>query len=309
MAFPSHRRDYVQQPLPSTLVQASTNTMKIVLLTALTMLAFAANSLLNRLGVATYGMDPGQFAVLRVAAGTAMLWALIWMRAAPIGAALPAPNPYRRLRAVLMLSLYMVGFSMAYLTLDAGVGALILFGGVQVTMFAGAALSGERLGAAKLLGAAVALAGLAVLVWPTGAVVLPVQGVGLMLAAAIGWGLYSLMGRAEPDPLASTAANFALSLPIVLGVALLSADHWTWTTQGGICAAISGAVMSGLGYALWYHVLPQLAASRAAVAQLSVPLIAAAGGVALLGEAVDWRFGVAAVLVLGGIGLTLVPRR
>ncbi|SMY05937.1 DMT family transporter [Flavimaricola marinus] len=280
--------------------------MKLFALTTLTMIAFAANSLLNRLGVAVYGTDPGLFAVLRVAAGAVVLWVLVWRRGAKANGGLSA-SWTRRIGAASMLALYMAGFSAAYLTLDAGVGALILFGGVQVTMFAGAVAGGERLTGPKLLGAAVALSGLGVLVWPTEAVSLPVQGVTLMSLAAVGWGVYSLMGRAESDPLAGTAANFALCLPIVLPLILLGSGQWTWA--GAATAAVAGGLTSGLGYALWYQVLPKLAATRAAIAQLSVPVIAAAGGVLVLGESIDWRFAVAAALVLGGIGLSLWKRR
>jgi drug/metabolite transporter (DMT)-like permease len=274
--------------------------MQTFALTALAMLAFAANSLLTRLGVAGEGMDAGLFAVVRVASGAVVLWALVQRRGRPV------PLGWHRVRPAAMLALYMAGFSAAYQSLDAGVGALILFGGVQVTMFVGALLAGERMTLPKVLGAAVALTGLAVLVWPGPGFALPLPGVALMLAAALGWGVYSLLGRSEVDPLAGTAANFALCLPMVLPMVLIG--EGAASLPGIVLACVAGGLTSGLGYALWYLVLPRLAATRAAVAQLSVPVLAAAGGVVVLGEALEWRFALAALLVLAGIGLTLWRR-
>lgn len=279
--------------------------MKIIVLTILTLVAFASNSILNRFGVAGLGMDPGAFAVVRVLSGAAMLGAIVLLRGRK--AAVASPRVFRRVGSATALALYMIGFSMAYLTLDAGVGALILFGATQITMFAGALFGGERLTALRISGAGIALSGLAVLVWPAdGSAALPLAGAGLMAAAGFGWGLYSLAGRGETDPLASSAANFAICLPIVLP--LLAFGEPGWSGPGLAVAMVAGAVTSGLGYALWYSVLPALGAQRAAVAQLSVPLIAALGGVILLGEAVGWRFWVAAALVLGGIGLSVITR-
>lgn len=276
--------------------------MRLLLLTTLTMVAFAANSVLNRLAVNQYAMDPAAFAVIRVASGVVVLWVLI--RAQGLG--WPGGNPLRRVGAAASLTLYMIGFSLAYLSLDTGVGALILFGGVQMTMFGGAALSGERVGLTRGMGALTALVGLAVLVWPSTDVSLPIEGIVLMAMAAIGWGIYSLMGRSEAVPLAATGANFVLCLPMVIPLVWLGTGE---TSLAGIALAIfAGGVTSGLGYALWYAVVPGLGAMRAGVAQLSVPLIAALGGLVVLDEALGWRFGAASVLVLGGIGLSLWRR-
>ena len=276
--------------------------MQLFLLAALTMTAFAANSVLNRLAVTQYGMDPILFALVRVAAGVVVLWLLITVQRG----GWPAGTWGRRLAGAGALTLYMAGFSLAYLSLDAGAGALILFGMTQVTMFAGAALSGERITGARILGAGVAVCGLAVLVWPTDGIVLDGLGVALMVAAGVGWGVYSLLGRGEATPLAATAANFVLCLPMLLPFLVFS--DWRWTCGGLILAAIAGGLTSGLGYALWYKVVPRLGATRAAVTQLSVPVIAALGGVVFLSEPLGWRFGVAAALVLGGIGISLIKR-
>ena len=193
----------------------------------------------------------------------------------------------------------MLGFSFAYVTLEAGAGALILFGGVQITMFAGALVVREQVPRARWIGAGVAFAGLLVLLWPQGGIAPDTQGAALMAAAAVGWGVYSLLGRGSANPLGATAANFALALPA--GVLIFALLPDTVTARGAALAVISGALTSGAGYALWYTVLPRLAASVAAVAQLTVPLIAAAAGMALLGEPVSARFALAAVLVLGGV--------
>ncbi|MFW5641741.1 MAG: DMT family transporter, partial [Roseicyclus sp.] len=204
------------------------------------------------------------------------------------------------------LALYLVGFSVAYVSLDAGIGALILFGGVQVTMFAGAVLGGERLPARRWVGAGLALAGLAWLVWPAGAVALPPVATAAMLAAALGWGVYSLVGRHATDPLAETGANFVLAAPLCgLALLILPGSAAPWTGPGILLAILSGAVTSGLGYALWYAVLPRLGASVSGLVQLSVPIIATVGGVLILGEVLTLRSLGAGLLTLGGIAYGL----
>lgn len=278
--------------------------MRLFLLTALTMIAFAANSVLNRMALVEDGMGPASFAAIRLVSGALALAALVVLRREGRGLRLMAPG---RVTGTLSLALYVLGFSFAYVTLDAGLGALILFGGVQVTMFAGAVLAREQVPPARWLGAGVALSGLAVLLWPEGATAPPVAGAALMIAAALGWGIYSLAGRGAGDPLGDTAANFVLAAPLGLLVVLLLPDGVT--VQGVVLACLSGIVTSGLGYALWYTVLPRLAASVAAVAQLTVPLIALAGGVLFLGEALTLRFALASALVLGGVALSLRPAR
>lgn len=276
--------------------------MRLFLLTALVMAAFAANSVLNRLALAGGDIGPAAFAALRLAAGAAVLALLVLAR----GGRVPLVAPGRLAAAA--LALYMLGFSFAYVTLDAGLGALILFGGVQITMFAGAVLAGEPIPGRSWAGAALAFAGLAWLLWPEGAGAPDPGGAALMAAAALGWGLYSLFGRRAADPLAATAANFAVALPAGLVALALAADLGGATAIGIAAAAVSGAVTSGLGYALWYAVLPGLGASRAAVAQLTVPVIALAGGALILAEAPTPRMLMAGAVVLGGIWLSLSRR-
>jgi drug/metabolite transporter (DMT)-like permease len=275
--------------------------VRLAALTALVMTAFAANSILNRMAVGPGLIGATDFALIRALAGAVTLGLLVLAR----HRALPLFSR-RRIPGALGLALYLVGFSVAYIAIDAGIGALILFGGVQLTMFAGAVLSGEAMAPRRWIGATLAMAGLAWLVWPAGAVVLPLPPVLAMLGAALGWGIYSLVGRRATDPLAETAANFVLAAP------LCAAVLWLWpgpgaalTEQGVILAILSGAVTSGLGYALWYTVLPRLEVSVSGLVQLSVPVIAMAGGVLLLNEAVTPRMLGAALVTLGGIAYGL----
>ncbi|GAB4261334.1 MAG: DMT family transporter [Pararhodobacter sp.] len=268
--------------------------MRIAALTALVMLAFAANSLLNRAAVGSGAITPMAFALVRVIAGALML------------ALLARARPGRcNLIPALWLSLYLVGFSLAYLALDAGVGALILFAGVQATMLAGAMIRGETVPPHRLVGGGAAMAGLAALLWPgTGAV--PALAPALwMAAAALGWGLYSLAGRGAAAPLRATAANFALAVPMVALAALPFGLEGT--VRGIALAVLAGGVTSGLGYALWYAVMPGLGAARAAVVQLTVPVIAVAGGALVLGETPSLGAALAGGAVLAGVALAVWP--
>lgn len=273
--------------------------MRLFFLTALTMIAFAANSVLNRLALETGDMGPASFAAIRLTSGALMLAALVLWRDKGVTALRNGIS----WRGPAMLALYVLGFSFAYVTLDAGVGALILFGGVQITMFAGAVLAGEDIPANRWAGAALAFGGLVWLMWPQGGVAPDGTGAALMMAAAVGWGIYSLIGRQAGDPLTATATNFLLAAPVGLLVWALLPD--AVSGRGAWLAVISGMVTSGLGYALWYRVLPGLPAAVAAVAQLSVPVIAMAGGVAFLGEVPGPKFVVAAGLVMGGVVVSL----
>jgi len=273
--------------------------MRLFFLTALTMIAFAANSVLNRLALETGDMGPASFAAIRLTSGALMLAALVLWRDKGVTALRNGIS----WRGPAMLALYVLGFSFAYVTLDAGVGALILFGGVQITMFAGAVLAGEDIPANRWAGAALAFGGLVWLMWPQGGMAPDGTGAALMMAAAVGWGIYSLIGRQAGDPLTATATNFLLAAPVGLLVWALLPD--AVSGRGAWLAVISGMVTSGLGYALWYRVLPGLPAAVAAVAQLSVPVIAMAGGVAFLGEVPGPKFVVAAGLVMGGVVVSL----
>lgn len=277
--------------------------MRLVLLICLAMAAFAANSVLNRLAVDSGGIDPRSFAVIRVLSGALVLTLLVLARRET----LPLRARARFVGAG-SLTLYMVGFSGAYLTLDAGLGALILFGVVQVTMFGVSAASGTPATTRQIAGAGIAFCGLIWVLWPGGAVVVDRAGAGLMAAAGVGWAFYTLAGRREPDALSATAANFLCAVPLTVVAAALFGGPWQVAPTGVALAAVSGAVTSGLGYALWYSVLPRLAPSVAATVQLSVPVIALGGGVLLLGEAISARLVIGGALVIGGIALSVRVR-
>ncbi len=282
--------------------------MRLALLTALTMTSFAANSVLNRLALKGGAIGAMDFACIRVVAGCLALVLLLRLT----GRGWASGAGIRTLGGAATLTLYMLGFSLAYLSLDAGTGALILFGGVQITMFAGALARGETVPARRWSGAGLAFAGLTWLLWP-GASDAPRLWPALsMSGAALGWGLYSLAGRGARDPIAATAANFLGAAPLTLLAAVsarLVADAVPVTGTGVALAVLSGAVTSGLGYALWYSILPGLGAARAAIAQLTVPVIAAGFGIVFLGETLTPRFALAGALVLGGVALASVPRR
>lgn len=272
--------------------------MRLIALTALTMTAFAANSILNRFAVDSGAIDPGSFAIVRVLAGALTLVALVLLRRGKMDFV-----SARRLTGGGALSLYLIGFSLAYLTLDAGAGALILFGVVQMTMFAVTAVAGNPPTKQQLTGAGVAFAGLAWVLWPNDSALVDLTGAALMTAAGIGWGIYTLVGRRERDALAGTAANFVVALPITtIAILLIPAERHV-SAPGIVLAVVSGAVTSGLGYALWYRVLPQLAAAVAGTVQLSVPIIALVSGALLLSEALTVELILGALLVLGGIAL------
>ncbi|HEY6919112.1 MAG TPA: DMT family transporter [Tabrizicola sp.] len=273
--------------------------MRLFLLTALTMLAFAANSVLNRWAVGLGHIGAVEFACIRVLAGAVMLMALVLWQRGGIG----WPGIKGRLAGVGGLSAYLIGFSLAYRGLDAGTGALVLFGTVQVTMFAGALVSREVVPARRWAGAGLALGGLAVIAAPGAVDWVPLA---LMAVAGSGWGVYSLVGRKAVDPLAATAWNFLLSVPLVLALGAVVGVARP-DAVGVLLAVVSGAITSGLGYALWYAILPRLGAARAAVAQLAVPVIAALGGAVLLAEMPGLRFWMASLLVLGGVALASLP--
>lgn len=276
--------------------------MRLFLLTAITMTAFAANSVLNRMALAGEQIDPLDFSAIRVVSGALVLLLIVGLRGKWRSLEL---NPL----GVLGLCTYMLGFSYAYLSLDAGLGALLLFGVVQVTMFVGALMQGEKISQNRWIGTGIALSGLAVLLVPTASFSLPLVASGAMILAAIGWGVYSIVGRSVLDPTVSTASNFLWSSAVVGALCLVFRSTSTPETSGVLLAIFSGAVTSGLGYALWYAVLPRLETTQAALAQLTVPLIAFAGGAALLGEAFTLRFGIACLLVLGGIVLAQQVKR
>ncbi|MBT7934022.1 MAG: DMT family transporter, partial [Thiotrichales bacterium] len=278
--------------------------MPLILFTALTLIAFAANSLINRGALIHELIGPGEFATLRVIFGGMTLFFLLVWRNKHI----PKPQPIQ-IKGAVGLATYMIGFSYAYIGLNAGLGALILFGTVQVVMFVAAAFSGERLSIHRWFGSIVALVGLFVLFWPDKNINLPLDSLGLMLLAGWGWAVYSLEGRKVIDPLLTTTWNFIYVFPVTLLVLLITVDGLVVTVHGVFLAFISGAVMSGLGYVLWYWVLPQLDVTIGALSQLLVPVIALVLGSIFLQEIITQRATIAAILIVGGVAVGSAYKR
>ena len=276
-----------------------TEPLRTVALTALAMLAFAANSLLTREGLAGSDTDAATFSSLRILSGAATLALVLRLRSRPAPVAGEGGWP-----GALSLFAYLIAFSFAYLSLSAGTGALILFGTVQLTMFAAALRAGERFPPLGWAGLAMAMGGLVYLMAPGVTAPDPV-GAALMAVAGIAWGLYSLLGRGARDPLAATARNFALATPLVLLVSLASLASAHVDPKGAALAVASGALASGCGYVVWYAALPLLSAGRAATVQLTVPVIAALGGALLLSEPLTSRLLLASAITLGGVALVL----
>ncbi len=268
--------------------------VRVVWLTVLAMTAFAANSIFCRLALAHDSIDPATFTIVRLASGAAVLWVLTRRpSAAQVGGSWSA---------ALALLAYAICFSFAYSNLAAGTGALLLFGAVQVTMVLNGVLKGERVGLIEGGGLALAFCGLIVLVAPGVAAPHPL-GALLMILAGIAWGAYSLLGRGFADPLAASAGNFLRAIAMVVPLLLIPGGHWS--LQGIMWAVLSGALASGLGYLIWYAALAELSATRAASVQLSVPVIAAIGGVMFLAEPFTIRLAISSVAVLGGIALVV----
>lgn len=265
------------------------------------MTAFAGNSLLCRLALKETAIDAATFTLVRIASGTIVLWIIFCVRG---GRSRSGGN----LVSGVALFVYAGAFSFAYLSLSAGTGALLLFGAVQITMILCGLCQGEQLRGNQWLGFAIALAGFVTLVSP-GLSAPPFVGTILMLAAGISWGVYSLRGRGRADPLGATAGNFLLSLPFAVTLSLILLPWLKFDRAGVEYAVLSGAIASGVGYAIWYAVLPALKAMSAAAVQLSVPVLAAVGGIVFLAEPITVRLLIASIAILGGIALVVRGKR
>lgn len=271
-------------------------------LTALALLAFAANSLLCRMALGPQAIDAASFTTVRLAAGALVLWLIAGTRG-------PSREPSRNdWMSAAMLYAYAVAFSFAYVSLSVGTGALILFGAVQLTMFFAGLRGGEHFSLLSWAGLIVALAGLVYLVWPGVTAPDPVGAV-LMAAAGLSWGIYSLRGRGAGNPLRVTARNFLLAVPMGLLTSVLFAADMHVDARGLALAIASGAVASGVGYVIWFAALRGLSATSAATVQLAVPVVAAFGGVVLLAEPVTLRLLIASAATLGGIAIVVMQRR
>jgi drug/metabolite transporter (DMT)-like permease len=274
---------------------------RLVLLTALAMMAFAGNSLLCRLALRDTGIDAATFTAIRLASGALVLWLLVTLRRDERAGHGNWPSAFA-------LSVYAAGFSFAYLTLPAATGALLLFGAVQATMIGHGLWKGERLSGIQWIGLVLALGGLVGLLLP-GLSAPPPMGSTLMLCAGIAWGVYSLRGRAAGAPLKVTAGNFLRATPIVIVLCVLNLGHLSLDGAGIGYAVASGALASGIGYAIWYTALPALKATRAATVQLSVPVLAAMGGIIFLGEPMTLRLILSSLAILGGIALVILEKK
>jgi len=274
---------------------------RIISLTSLAMIAFAGNSLLCRQALKHTAIDPASFTAIRLVSGALVLWLLVRIKH-------NNPAGEGNWASALALFAYAAGFSFAYISLSAASGALLLFGAVQVTMISYGVWTGERLRLLQTFGVLLAFGGLVGLLLP-GLSAPPLLGAMLMIGAGIAWGVYSLRGKGAGDPIRVTAGNFLRSVPVTLVLSLLMVKFVSVDAAGVGYAIASGALASGCGYAIWYTVLPALKNTSAASVQLSVPVIAALGGIVFLGEPVTLRLVLASVAILGGIALVIVQKR
>jgi drug/metabolite transporter (DMT)-like permease len=287
---------------------------RLFLLTLGAMIAFASNTLLCRAALKQTHIDAATFTFVRIFSGAVALCLFMNVRrritvdrtASPLveslsGSLLRNGNWI----SALALFVYAAGFSFAYTSLSAGAGALLLFGAVQATMILWGLRRGERLDAIQITGLVVAVTGLVILVFP-GLSAPPLIGSILMLGAGVAWGVYSLRGKGVQNPASVTAGNFVRAVPFSVVVWIFFLP-WAHVDPAGVgYAIISGVIASGLGYVIWYSALPGLKAASAATVQLSVPVLAATGGILLLGESITLRYVLASLAVLGGIALVVV---
>ena len=273
---------------------------RVITLTSMAMLAFAGNSILCRVALKHTAIDPASFTTIRLISGALVLWLIVTFRR-------DASSGTGNWPSALALFVYAAGFSFAYVSLSAGTGALLLFGAVQVTMIGVGLWSGERLHGWQMIGLLLAFAGLTGLMMP-GLSAPPLLGSALMLAAGVAWGIYSLRGKGAGDATRVTAGNFMRSVPITLLLSLVLYQRSSLDVNGIFYAVASGALASGVGYAIWYTVLPALRNTSAASVQLSVPVIAAIGGVIFLAEPLTLRLVLTSAAILGGIALVIVKK-
>lgn len=279
---------------------------RVLILTSAAMIAFASNSLLCRAALRQTSIDAASFTFIRVFSGAVVLWFVMNLRR--MIRTTQSGGVGGNWISALALLIYAAGFSFAYVAVATGTGALLLFGAVQSTMILWGLHKGERLRVIQILGLIVAMTGLVVLVFP-GLSGPPLFGSILMLGAGVAWGIYSLRGKREKNPVAATTGNFVRAVPFAAAVSIVFLRWLDLDLAGVIYAIISGAITSGLGYVIWYTVLPSLKAASAATVQLSVPVLAAAGGILLLGEPITLRYLVASLAILGGIALVVLEKK
>jgi drug/metabolite transporter (DMT)-like permease len=287
--------------------------LRLVILVTLAMLAFAGNSLLCRMALKHTSIDAASFTTVRMLSGACMLWLVVRLRRGAVSAADAGERSGGNWLSACALFVYATGFSFAYVSMPAATGALLLFGAVQATMIGYGVVQGERMSKLQLVGLALALSGLVALMLP-GLATPSLRSSLFMLSAGVAWGVYSLRGKRETnrggsDPTQVTAGNFMRAVPMALGLSLLTLQHLSLDRAGLGLAVLSGALASGLGYAIWYRALPALKATQAATVQLSVPVLAALGGVVFIGEAVSAAMLLASSAILGGIALVILQKK
>ena len=271
--------------------------IKLVLLAALAMTAFAANSLLCRMALVETDIDPASFTFWRLTSGALMLTLLVVMRN-------QKPLQEGNMTSAITLFVYAAGFSFAYISMTTGAGALLLFGAVQVTMISWGLFKGERMSALQWGGFLLALIGLILLLLPNAAVP-QLSSALMMLAAGIAWGVYSLKGKGAKFPIEATAGNFIRSTPLALVLLVIFWPGGEFHAEGMAYAVASGAIASALGYALWYSILVHIAAIKAATLQLSVPVLAVFAGWLFLDEPVTLRIILSSLAVIGGVAMVI----
>jgi len=274
---------------------------RAIALTSLAMIAFAGNSILCRLALKDTSIDAGSFTTIRLLSGAVMLWLVARMSRGTL-------TGRGNWLSAFALFVYAAGFSFAYVSLPAATGALLLFGAVQATMIGRGIWAGERLRQLQFVGLMLALAGLVGLLLP-GLTAPPLYGSILMLGAGVAWGVYSLRGKGAGDPVRVTGGNFLRAVPIAAALSVITYQGASLDSAGVLYAVSSGALASGIGYAIWYTALPALKATNAATVQLSVPVIAALGGIIFLGETVTLRLVLASIAILGGIALVILEKQ
>lgn len=277
--------------------------VRIIVLTVLAMVAFAGNSLLCRAALKQTEIDAASFTSIRLLSGVIILWLLVSLR----GKKASNEGQGNWLSAV-ALFIYAAGFSFAYISLETGAGALILFGAVQATMIGYGLYTGERLNKRQSVGLILAFAGIIALILP-GLSAPPLMGSLVMLVAGVAWGVYSIRGKGTGDPTLISAGNFLRTIPFVVILTVITLNNQSLDAAGIAYAVSSGALASGLGYAIWYAVLPSLKSTIASTVQLSVPVIAALAGIIFLSEPITVRFTLASIALLGGVALVIVSRK
>ncbi|MCI0506400.1 MAG: DMT family transporter [Gammaproteobacteria bacterium] len=276
--------------------------MRPLLLTVLAMLAFAANSILCRMALGGQFIDAASFTSIRLISGALLLAVILALR-----------NPSLKyhtidIKASVALFLYAISFSFAYVDLSTGTGALILFGTVQLTIIVWGVLQGDRPKIPAWAGILLACSGLVYLVLP-GVSAPSAEGTILMVTAGLAWGVYTFRGKGVASPIAATTWNFIGAVPLTLAASLIFISSIELQIQGILLAILSGALASAAGYVIWYAALPYLQPTSAAAVQLSVPMIAAFGGVLFLGEPISLRLVLSSMAILGGLALVIQTNR